>query len=181
MVRLVSILAIVASCSAVSRHKVLGVRGGSLDVGARETAELCGIDAPENQVVAAIKGATSKVAKALGVSRGGSLDIQARELADLCAIAEPEKVVIDAIVGSARGATSTLKAALGVRGGHRRYDALNLTETLHLRGGSFDFRAREQGELVGLRDPERAVVSTIKSAFGRVLDAPRLLYRKVRA
>ena len=39
MVRLVSILAIIATTSAVSRHNVLGVRGGSLDVRARETAD----------------------------------------------------------------------------------------------------------------------------------------------
>ena len=87
--------------------------------------------------------------------RGGSFDFMARETGELCGIAEPEKAVVGAICGSALG------RALGLDGDDAAPAAVSV------RGGAFDFRARETGELCGIRKPEKAVVRAIKTQVGR--------------
>ena len=143
-------------------RRALGMRGGSFDFRAREAGELCGIAEPEKAVVGAIRGSTTRLVAALGI-RGGSFDFMARESGELCGIAEPEKAVVGAIRGSALGRALGLDAAAAAAAA----GAAAPGAALGVRGGAFDFRARETGELVGIRKPEKAVVRAIKTQVGR--------------
>ena len=93
-------LLVIASlgADAAPRGVVHRIRGGSLDMDARASAEMLGIQEPEKAVVEAIAGASKKFASALGV-RGGSFYgyAGAREYADICGIEEPEKSVVTTI------------------------------------------------------------------------------------
>ena len=152
-------LLVIASlgADAAPRGVVHRIRGGSLDMDARASAELFGIEQREKEVVKAITGASKKFASALGV-RGGSLDMDARASAEMLGIQEPEKAVVEAIAG----ASKKFASALGVRGG-----------SFYGYAG-----AREYADICGIEEPEKSVVTTIKTAISSVVTAPLRVFRR---
>eukprot|EP00632_Arachnochrysis_sp_CCMP2950_P008191 CAMPEP_0185701012 /NCGR_PEP_ID=MMETSP1164-20130828/8255_1 /TAXON_ID=1104430 /ORGANISM="Chrysoreinhardia sp, Strain CCMP2950" /LENGTH=189 /DNA_ID=CAMNT_0028367987 /DNA_START=67 /DNA_END=636 /DNA_ORIENTATION=+ len=90
------------------------------------------------------------IAALAGVPRGGAFDFAARETGELCGLAHPEEAVVGAIVASARWTLARRPRVAAVFG-----------RGLAVRGGAFDWHARETGEMFGLADPEGAVVSAI--------------------
>ena len=190
-----ALFGLLASATAIrSTGPLLGVRGGSLQVEARELADLAGIKDPEKTVAGV-------VAKTLGVSRGGSLDCAALELGEACGIENPRAAVVDAISASKATLMTTLRseaafeAALRLRGGSLDCSAHELADlagveapekevkkavvastsyvakALHLRGGSLDCSARELADLAGVASPEKEVKNAVAKSTSFVAKA----------